>query len=257
VCEGVEFSPSVRAEFQYFETGSGIIRRRIGFSRSRSRAPRTRGVTYQRIRHADVFNGIPALSFIKGCSFTYTRSVLLQETAIPYEGEGPGAFHEEYGINRAFGGIAGAGFDMVKYPPWHFFMGRGNFANGRDFAYDRLNRKIVFPGGDEADNYTNSLKLVDSYSLNTTMDFERVMVTGGCNLSQVSERKAVEGCLSRVETLSANTNIISTYADISFRFSGPMFRHPVSRGDFFHRVRYGSTCITYNIEENVHTRRPV
>lgn len=251
------FAPSVRAEFQYFENRFRDYQEaeRI-LSGPFARSKDARGYVSNGFSMPVDFNGIPALSFIKGCSFTYTRSLLLQETAIPYEGEGTGAFREEYGINRAFGGLAGAGFDMVKYPPWHFFMGRGNYANGRDFAYDRLNRKIVFPGGDEADNYTNSLKLVDSYSLNTTMDLEKVILTGGCNLSQVSERKAVEGVPQQVVTLSANTNI---NFDLMRIFSFGFFRPnvpgiPYHAATFFIGYDYGrNMLITYNIEENVHT----
>ncbi|HPV96844.1 MAG TPA: hypothetical protein PLZ78_03350 [Spirochaetota bacterium] len=251
------FSPSIRAEFQYFENRfrdyQDAERLLSGpFSRSKD----ARGYVSNGFTMPVDFANIPALSFIRGCNLTYARSLLLQETAIPYEGEGVGAFREEYGINRAFDGLAGAGFDMAKYPPWRFFMGRGNFSNGRDFAYRRLNRKIVFPGGQEAGNYTNSLKLVDSYSFNTTMDLDKVLVTGGGNLSQVSERRAVEGVPQQVVTLGANTNV---NFDLMRIFSFGFFRPnalglPYHAATFFIGYDYGrNMLITYNIEENVHT----
>ncbi len=253
------FSPSVRTEFQYFENRfrdyQEAERVTSGpFERSKD----ARGFVSNGFTLPVDFHGVPALSFVKGCNFSYTRSLLLQEAAIPYEGEGVGALREEYGINRAFRGLSDAGFDMFSYPPWHFFTGRGNFANGRDFAYNRLNRKIVYPGGEQAGNYTNSLKLVDSYSLNTTMDFEKVIVTGGGNLSQVSERQTVEGIPQQVVTLSANTNI---NLDLMRIFSFGFFRPntpglPYHAATFFIGYDYGrNMLITYNIEENVHTPR--
>ncbi len=253
------FSPSVRSEFQYFENRfrdyQEAERAASGpFERSKD----ARGFVSNGFTLPVDFHDISALSFIKSCNFSYTRSLLLQEAAIPYEGEEVGAFREEYGVNRAFGGLSDAGFDMVSYPPWHFFTGRGNFANGRDFAYRRLNSKILYPGGEEVGNYTNSLKLVDSYSLNTTMDFEKVIVTGGGNLSQVSERQTVEGVPQQVVTLSANTNI---NFDLMRIFSFGFFRPntpglPYHAATFFIGYDYGrNMLITYNIEENVHTPR--
>lgn len=253
------FSPSVRSEFQYFENRfrdyQEAERVTSGpFERSKD----ARGYVSNGFTIPVDFHGVPALSFIKGCNLSYTRSLLLQEAAIPYEGEGVGAFREEYGINRAFRGLCDAGFDMFSYPPWHFFTGRGNFANGRDFAYHRLNQKIIYPGGEEAANYTNSLKLIDSYSLNTTMDLEKVIVTGGGNLSQVSERQTVEGVPQQVVTINANTNI---NFDLMRIFSFGFFRPntpglPYHAATFFVGYDYGrNMLITYNIEENVHTPR--
>ncbi len=113
-------------------------------------------------------------------------------------------------------------------------------------------------GGEEAANYTNSLKLIDSYSLNTTMDLEKVIVTGGGNLSQVSERQTVEGVPQQVVTINANTNI---NFDLMRIFSFGFFRPntsglPYHAATFFVGYDYArNMLITYNIEENVHTPR--
>ena len=88
------------------------------------------------------------------------------------------------------------------------------------------------------------------------MDLEKVILTGGCNLSQVSERKAVEGVPQQVVTLSANTNI---NFDLMRIFSFGFFRPnvpgiPYHAATFFIGYDYGrNMLITYNIEENVHT----
>ncbi len=201
------------------------------------------------------FHKTASLKFIKNLGFSYTRSVLFQETEIPYEGENRGSMEERYGISRSIDGISDAGLNLFQYPPWYFFLGRGSYANGRDYTYNALNDKLYYPGGGVVSNYTNNLRLIDNYSLNSTMDFEKVVLNLGIGLNQVSERQTVEGVPGQVVTFSNNATLtLDLMRILSFGF----FR-PNSPGKPFHASTLSlgydfkrNMLITSNIQEDTH-----
>ncbi|MFO7560975.1 MAG: PKD domain-containing protein, partial [Desulfobacterales bacterium] len=81
-----------------------------------------------------------------------------QESDAPYEGEGYSEFNEDYGMRRVHGELAGRNLNLMKYHPFYFLAGRGNFARGRDYVYTTLNDGIVFNGGLPASEYSNSMR---------------------------------------------------------------------------------------------------
>ncbi|TAL38849.1 MAG: hypothetical protein EPN93_03725 [Spirochaetes bacterium] len=202
------------------------------------------------------FSASKNLDFISSMNFGYTRSLQFREEGIPYEGEGASSFSERYGINRTFDGIAGEAFNMAKYPPWYFMTGRGNYARGRDFTYARFNNPLTFSDGESAQDYDNGLRLIDNFSLNSTLNFQRWTLALASGLNQVSERQAVEGVPQQVITFTSN-------ADLSFdlmRFFSFWFFRPNLPGIPFHAVTLSlgydysrNMIITSNVREDVHT----
>ena len=196
------------------------------------------------------------LRFVKDLTVTYSRSVFFQETEIPYEGEGTSELNEQFGIRRTYGGISDGGMNFFKYSPIYFFMGRGNYANGRDYIYEQLNTGLCFPDGSPVVNYNNGLKLIDTFSWSTTLDVDFFMVNLGGGLNQISERQNVYGIPQQVVSLTQNVMLNIDLMEI-FRFG---FFRPNRIGLPHHsanvNLAYDFTrnmLITSNIEENVHT----
>ena len=153
-------SPNVAFEFFYSENNF----------RDYSDSERLLSMEYSRAKNArsSVSNGInfpfnfsnyKSLKFLKSLNFYYSRSIYLQETDVPFEGESAGTFEENYGIKRIYGSFANPVFNLWDYPPWHFFTGRGNFARGRDFSYNTLNAKLKSNTGSSIENYNNQAQI--------------------------------------------------------------------------------------------------
>lgn len=250
-------SPVMRVEMQYFENKFRDYEESERLlAKKYSRARDARSYISSSITMPFDFYKKKSTNFIRNLYFSCSRSVFLQENEIPYEGERESAFSENYGINRAFGGIGGAGLNLFGYPPWYFFAGRGNFANGRDYAYSKFNEKPTFPGGEQAPNYTNSLRLIDTFSVNTTLDLEKVMLSGSGGVNHVSERQSVNGIPQQVITLNTGMNLSFDLMRIFrfwfFRPNAPGLPHHSSSlniGYDFNR----NMLITSNIEENTHS----
>jgi len=250
-------SPSWKAEMVYYENSfrdydDGERLLSGSFSRdkdARSFVSNTYSVPFD-------FSSWKSLEFISSMTFSYTRSLQLQEQGIPYEGEAISSFDERYGINRTWGGLYGEGFNLAKYPPWHYLTGRGNYANGRDFAYARFNRPLTFTGGTVAPDYDNSLSLIDTFSFNTTLNFQRWTVSLGSGLNQVCERRSVEGVPQQVITLNANADftfdLMRFFSFSFFRPNAPDFPYhsaSLNLGYVFSR----NMLITANTVEDVHS----
>ncbi len=248
--------PAVRAEFYYYENKFRDYEESERLLSERySRAKDARSFFSNTFTLPFNFASEKKLRFIKNLSLSYMRSVYFQETDIPYEGEGTSAFNEHYGINRAYQVVSDAGLDLYHYSPWYFFMGRGNYANGRDYVYSHLNEKLCFPGGTTVPDYSNILRAIDNYSLNTTMDLEKAVLNLSSGLNQVVERQIVNGIPQQVITLN-------TAADINFDlmqiFSFGFFR-PNRIGQPYHssnlNIGYDfrrNMIITSNVEEDAH-----
>ncbi len=196
------------------------------------------------------------LKFIRNLDLSYSRTILFSESEIPYEGEGSSVFDEKYGVSRAYGGISEGGFNFFRYPPWNFFMGRGNYANGRDYAYEKLNNGLCFPDGSPVVDYTNSLRLIDNLSWSSTLDLEMCVINFGGGVSQISERQTVYGIPQQVVSFNHRININVDLMQV-FRFG---FFRPNRNGLPHHssNINIGydfnrNMLITSNIEENVHS----
>lgn len=132
------------------------------------------------------------LSFIKSINFDYKRSVILNEKDVPYEGEENNWNQEEYGAQYAWRGISETGFNFYENPPWYFYLGRKNYANGRDQVYETRNEQISYEDGSTVEDYNNSLQLSDNFTVATTFDFDLLTLNLETSLTQMSERQDLQ-----------------------------------------------------------------
>jgi hypothetical protein len=149
------------------------------------------------------FSETGKLGFIKSLNSSFSRSVYLSENAAPFEGEGTGAFEEEYGITNSLYGISSAGLNLFRYFPGYIFTGRNFGARGRDYVHSTFNSGIS-SGGLEFSNYDNTLKIIEDYSLNMLLDFSFFTVDTGGSLNQVCSRSNIQGVPQQIITRSAN-----------------------------------------------------
>ena len=194
------------------------------------------------------------LKFIRSFVLGYGRSLQMQETEIPYEGEGISAFNEEYGMARVYRGLSPGSLNMLSYHPLYFIQGRGNHGNGRDYVYGTFNEKIAYHDGTPVANYSNAFRLIDNYTLSTVMDFHIFNVNYNAGLNHVAERQIVNGIPLQVMTLSSN---LSLSFDLMQIFHSGFFR-PNALGIPHHGAVFGvgynfsrNMLITQNIKEDV------
>ncbi|MFH0977076.1 MAG: hypothetical protein V1874_14940 [Spirochaetota bacterium] len=225
-------------------------------TREYSRAKNARSSVSSNLNLPVNFSNFKNLKFIRSFNLYYTRSVFFEETDIPYEGEGKGAFDEEYGVKRVYNGFSEPVFNLWKYPPWYFFKGRGNFANGRDFSYNKLNSKLDGESGSPELNYTNHLRLIDNAGFNSMQDFGIVIVNLSGAINGVNERQTISGIPQQTIVINAGSNV---NFDLMQLFRSGFFR-PNKIGIPHHsasiNIGYNFTrnmLITSDIEENVHT----
>lgn len=239
------FSPTMRMEFYYFENNFGdyTTYERL-YSGRYERSRDARSFASSNLTLPFDFTSKRVLGFVKNMTLSYTRSCFLQETDVPYEGEGYSTFEERYGLNRGLNGVSRAGLNLFRYPPWYFFVGRGNYSNGRDYAYRHLNRKPDFPSGSAVPDYTNNLRVIDNYALTTNMDLEKFVLNLSSALNQVSERAAVNGMPQQVVSMSSNMNIV---LDLMRIFSFGFFRSN-RIGEPYHSA---SLTLGYNFSRNM------
>lgn len=196
-----------------------------------------------------------SLDFIRSVVFSYSRTFNLKEEEIPYEGEETSAFNEKYGPARTYSGLAADCLNLFSSPPWRFFRGRENFANGRDYAYKKFNGSPKFPDGTPVPEYNNSFRIIDSFSLGSTLDFEMISLTPNAGVTHTSERQIIFGIPQ--EAITGNADLDLSF-DLMQIFSFGFFR-PNKIGLPYHsaslRLGYGfmrNMIITSNIEETSH-----
>ncbi|MBN2159501.1 MAG: hypothetical protein JW807_08905 [Spirochaetes bacterium] len=199
---------------------------------------------------------IKAISFIKSFSVSYNRSLYFSEIGVPYEGEKKNPYDERFGITRTVGRLADAGFNMFQYHPFYFFLGRKNYANGRDYVYTTMNLPVRYINQKIVPEYNNNLRLLDNFAASWSVDLKRVTITSNSGLSQICERQNVFGLPSQV--VSANFDISANFDLMKF-FHFWFFR-PNREGIPYHAAfmtvgyRFETNMlITQNIEETVHT----
>ncbi len=247
-------TPVFHIELSYFDNGfrdyDGGIREYSGkFTRSKD----AKSLISNRIELPLNPGRFVKIDYFKSMTFSWTRSLNLEEKGVPYEGEKTSAFDEEYGLSKQYNEFAGACLNLYKYPPWHFFRGRDNYANGRDFAYKKSNSGITFPEGAPAADYNNTLRLLDNFSIGAAFDFEKFTATADSGVSHTSERQNIRGI--PIEMITLNWKL-DTGFDLMRIFSLGFFR-PNKIGAPYHSANinlgYGFTrnmLITSNIEEN-------
>jgi len=202
------------------------------------------------------FNNYTHLNFIKNIGISYSRSIYFQETDVPYEGEGTGSFDEQYGIKRVYNKFSEPAFNLLKFPPWHYLTGRGNFARGRDFAYNTFNEKITDNDNSPLKIYSNNLRLIENSGINSMLDFETFTLYLDAGINQVTERQSLYGIPQEVVSVTAGCDFNIDLMQI-FRFG---FFRPNITGIPYHSANMSigyefarDMLITSNIEENLHS----
>lgn len=221
-----------------------------------ARARNARSFISNRIDLPVNLNRVTSLNFIKNFHLSFSRSMFLQETDVPYEGEDASYLDEEYGIRRVYGGMSDAGLNLLQYYPWYFLKGRGNYAGGRDYVHSSFNKNITYHDGATVPNYTNSLRLIDSFSLSTTLGFHILSVNYTSGLNHVSERQTIFGIPQQSVVV---TNGINGTVDLMQIFDFSFFR-PNKPGIPHHGATMSvglsysrNMIITQNIIEDIQT----
>ena len=159
--------------------------------------------------------------FFKNLNLVYRRNVSLEESEIPYEGEGTNQFDEQYGVRRILAGLSGAAYNLFRYPPGYFLTGRKTSARARDYARSTLNDSILFYQGTST-GYNNTLKVLDDVSVLSTIDFNRFNLSTGCGINVLSERNGLDGVPGEVVTRYGNVRFSFNLMKIfSFWFFRP------------------------------------
>ncbi len=141
---------------------------------------------------------IDSLKFLKIFQVNYSRSLLLNETDIPYEGEGTDYFNESYGVSRVYSVLSPAAYNLFSYWPCYFFFGRGNFAHGRDYVHGRLNQNLSIMDELSSIEYNNSLQLEEIISSDIQLNFKNTDIMLTSSLSQTCNRTDIYGIPNQV-----------------------------------------------------------
>lgn len=143
---------------------------------------------------------------LRSLNLSWARSLHIDESAIPYEGERCGFFDEHYGIPRIAGPASDTVFNLAKNPPWHFFLGRSNFANGRDHTGQFMNSPIDI-NGIPVSEYTNAAALSDTFNTNAFFDFGSFNLSVNSSLSQLSERPGLQNASGQMVSFGAGEQL--------------------------------------------------
>ncbi len=199
---------------------------------------------------------VKALKFFRTLSLSYNRSLYFTEKNVPYEGERHDPLKERFGMSRTVPGQANAAFNIFKYYPFCFFLGRKNYARGRDYVHTTMNLPVLYANGKVTEDYENTLRLLDNFAANWQVDLGKITVTSIGGLNQVCERQSVYGVPNQVVT--ANFDLAVTY-DL-MKLMGFWFFRPNKEGLPYHAAFMTTgykfetnMLITQNIEEQVHT----
>ena len=191
-----------------------------------------------------LLNSIKPLEFIRNFTITYSRSMFLQESDVPYEGENTGSFDENYGLSRVFNTLADPGINAFQYPPWYFFTGRDTASSGRDYVNTTMNNTIEVDDDIVVPDYTNRLRLIDNASVSTSMDFQMITLTMSGGINQVSERQSILTAPQQVISLNSQNGLSF---DLMRIFSFGFFR-PNKPGIPYHAA---TTSIDYTFTRNM------
>ncbi len=249
-------APEYRVDIQYFENRFRDFDVTEVFDSGYRRERDARTLLSTNIDVPVYLHKIKALRSVRAFTLNYNRSLYMSETKVPYEGEKRGSLDEKYGMKRPIGGLADAGFNIFRYYPFCFFMGRHNYARGRDYLYSKMNKPIVNRFGKVVQDYDNSLRLLDNFSAAWSLDLDRLTVTSNSGLHQVCERQNLFGIPSQVITANTEVNV---NIDL-MRFFTFWFFRPNREGIPYHAAfltagyRFDiNQLITQNLEERVHT----
>ncbi len=212
-------NPSITYEFSYFENQFKDLQSydtwmTSGFNRTRS----TQGFLSSTI--ALPINLQTIFPSIKSCSFNYTRASTLNEINVPYEGESINFYEEKYGVSHYLNQCADPIYNIIHYPPWHFFKGRSNYAQGRDFVSHTVSSQPEVNGTPFSD-YNNYFRLLDNASFSINWELSPFILFVNSSIHSVSDRNGVNTASQQVVTY---TLVSSLTCDLMKIFSFGFFR---------------------------------
>ena len=199
---------------------------------------------------------VDTLKCVKNINLTYGRSLYMLENGVPYEGEQVDFYEEKYGAPRSVNKLLDAGMNIFRYYPFYFFIGRDNFANGRDYVHRTLNSSIRLSDGTAVADYNNQLRAIENFALNWSVDLDKVVINSGGGLDQIVQRLNIYGVPQ--QTVSWHCNIDFNF-DLMKLFNFWFFRanreglpYHASTIDLGYSYK-NNMFITSNIEEHVHS----
>ncbi len=246
------FSPEYSADIDYRENGFKDYKDDAAAGEGFSRSKNTMSNLSTGIKLPVLLNKTDMFKRVKHLQFTYNRSVFFDERDVPYEGEGTSLFNEKYGISNVFSDLSSPVYNLMGNYPGLYFTGRGNAGEGRDLIYNTLNNDQGIAGITSSNEYNNSMRLMDKFNADISVDGDLFKFYSSGSLSQVSERSNIYGIPNQVVIADAG---FSFEFDLMKIFSFSFFRKN-GEGLPYHSsiIEFGlnftdSMLITYNINE--------
>jgi len=246
------FSPEYSIDIDYSENGFKDYKDEDAIGNQFSRSKNSMSNLTTGIKLPVQLNKSEIFSRIKHLQFNYLRSIYFDEKDVPYEGEETGFFNEKYGISNVLSGLSPSAYNLINRYPGFYFKGRGNFGEGRDLIYGTLNDDHGISGIISSSEYNNSLKLVDRFTSDFSVDAESFRFFSSGSISQVCERSNIYGIPNQAVVADFGINFEFDLMKI-FRFG--FFRNN-GEGLSYHSslIDFGlsftdSMLITYNINE--------
>jgi hypothetical protein len=196
----------------------------------------------------------PIGGFFNTLNIRYQRSMSLDEQNVPYEGESTDQFDEKYGISRNFAHTAPESFNWIKYYPFSFLRGRGNFASGRDHLNNNLNGSLYLDGS--RTTYDNSTMMYEDLSVSPGFSFGAFGLNLESGISDQCQRSGIQNApgqnVSLREGGTLNIDLMKLFNWGFFRPNGgdlSEHRATCTIGYLFTR----RMLITQNLLEDEHT----
>jgi len=198
------------------------------------------------LNKADIFKKV------KHLQFNYNRSIYFDEKDVPFEGEGSDFFSEKYGISNIISGLSSPVYNLFNQYPGFYFKGRGNAGEGRDLIYRTFNNDYGIRDISSLNEYNNSIKLMDKFTADLSVDAGLFTVSSSGGLSQVCERSNVYGIPNQAMVADAGVNfefdLMKLFSFSFFRSNGEGLSYHASLLDIGLNFT-DSMLITYNINE--------
>jgi hypothetical protein len=94
--------------------------------------------------------------------------------------------------------LSPAVYDLFNKYPGYYFKGRGNAGAGRDLVYKTLNDDKIIKEISNSNEYNNSLKFMDGFTTDLSINAGLIDVSCFLNINQVCERRNIFGIPNQV-----------------------------------------------------------
>lgn len=200
------FLPEYSIDIDYKENGFKDFKDELAINNGFNRFKNSMSNLTTGIKLPILLNKTEILKKVTNMQFNYQRSVYFDETDVPYEGESTDFFSEKYGISKILSGLSSSVYNLFKYYPGYYFRGRGNFGKGRDMVYDIFNDDYNIKDISSTGDYNNSLKLIDKFTADFSVDLDIIKFYYTGSLNQVCERSNIYGIPNQVVSADGGVN---------------------------------------------------